>query len=196
VSNKYIIPPKQQYWAHYNKSTGVIRSASNEPTTLDEGSIEITYDEYKLFAEGQKKLHEHMVGYARTVDGTTQKTIIQIAEQLYGFRNNIFEWINKPPTRDTELTVTWNKEEKTWNFKLSKTAKKRIEDDLLTKTIFFIMLNNDFDFLIRNIVIDVSELVEKESITVPFESKIESKIEKISVSCQILFQGYGLKING
>lgn len=190
-----MISPEQKYWAHYSKQTGVIRSVSNEPTVLDEGSLEIKYEDYIPFITGEKKLHEHMIGYAKNVDGTTHKTIIQIAEQLYGFRNNIFEWINKTPTKDTELTVTWNKTDKTWNFKLSKKAKIRIENDVLTKTIFFIMLKDDFDFLIRSIVIDVKELVENQSITIPFASNVETKIEKISVSSQIIFQSYGLKIN-
>jgi hypothetical protein len=195
VSNKYLVPPEQKFWAHYNKESGVIRAVSNEPTTLDEGSVEIRYDEYMMFVTGEKKLHENMIGFAKGVDGTTHKTVIQIADQLYGFRNNSFEWINKPPTKETELTVTWSKSKKTWNFKLSKQAKKRIKDDVLTKTIFFIMLKDDFDFLIRSIIVDVKELLKKETITIPFDSNIESKIEKISVSCQIVFQSYGLKIN-
>ena len=187
--------PGQTYWAHYNRETGIIRCVSNEVTMFDEGSAEISYEEFRQFVTAEKKMHEHIIGFAKGTDGKTKKTIIPIADQLFGFRNHIFEWINDPPADDTELVVTWNGTEKTWNFKLSDSAKTRIKKEVMHKTIFFVMLKNDFDFLIRNIIFDVKDLVKLESITVPFESNIESKIEKISVATQILFHNYGLIIN-
>jgi len=195
MSSNYIVPHVQQYWVHYDKKTGVIRCISNEPTQLDEASLEITLEEYLPFVTHEKKMTDHIVGYARSVDGTSKKSIIQIAEQLYGFRNNIFEWINQPPKKNTEMVVTWNGVEKNWKFSLSKKAQKRLDGEVVTKTIFFVMLKNDFDFLIRNIVIDVETLIKQGDVVIPFTSNLENKIDKISISSQIFFESYGLKIH-
>ena len=121
---------------------------------------------------------------------------MQITEQMYGFRNNVFEWITDKPTKKTELTVTWNGIKSVWEFKLSNTAKERLEDSLVSKNVvFFVILENDFDFLIRTIFISTADLIKQDSVVINFESAFESRIDKISIASKITFRSYGLIIN-
>lgn len=183
-----------KYYLHYDKQTGRITAVSNEATLKDEGSYEVPFEEYKSFMEGEKLTKDYIIGYTKGIDGKTKKSLIQTSEQLYGFRTNMFEWIDKPPTRSTELIAQWNKSDQTWSFSLSNKAKLRLANEPKGKTVFFVMLKDDFDFLIRDIVLEVEDLI-KEDITVPFDSGLENDISKISLSSKIYFQSYGLIIN-
>jgi hypothetical protein len=184
------------YYAHYDKKTGVIYSVSNEKLSHHTHSIEITLDDFNEFTTGTRKLHEHVVGYAKTQDGTTKLVHMQITEQMYGFRNNVFEWITDTPTDKTELVVVWNGLKSAWEFKLSNTAKERLDDSLIsTNVVFFVILENDFDFLIRTIFIKTEDLIKQDNVIINFESKFESRIDKISIASKITFQSYGLIIN-
>jgi hypothetical protein len=184
------------YYAHYDNKTGVIYSVSNEKLPHHTHSIEISIDVFNEFISGVRKLHEHVVGYAKTQDGSTTLVHMQITEQMYGFRNNVFEWITDKPTKKTELTVIWNGVKSVWEFKLSNAAKERLDDSLVSKNVvFFVILENDFDFLIRTIFIATADLIKKDSVVINFESAFESRIDKISIASKITFRSYGLIIN-
>jgi hypothetical protein len=61
--------------------------------------------------------------------------------------------------------------------------------------VFFVTLETDFDFLIRTIFVDSVDLISSKQISVPFTTKIEKRIDKISISSKLVFKTYGLKIN-
>lgn len=192
MARKPIIP---KYYAHYDKETGKIYSVSNEKSDYNIHSVEIPFEEFEEFLTRAKDFNDYIVGYARSADGKTALVPMQVSEQLYGFRNNVFEWITDAPTKNTELTVTWDKLSKQWEFKLSAQCKKRMRDSQVGSTVFFVTLADDFDFLIRSIVIEIKKLVTESNIVIPFESAIESQLDKISISSKIVFQSYGLKTN-
>jgi hypothetical protein len=60
--------------------------------------------------------------------------------------------------------------------------------------IFFVTLENDFDFLVRTIFLQAVDLLSSEKLIVPFDSSLEHKINKISISSKLVFKTYGLKI--
>jgi hypothetical protein len=108
----------------------------------------------------------------------------------------VFEWIVDPPNKKTELTVTWDSVSEQWIFALSESAKQRLTDHQANEVIpFFVMLANDFDFLINTIFISMQDLCAFKEIKKPFESRLEKDINKISIASKIVFQSYGLKIN-
>jgi hypothetical protein len=186
----------QKYYLHYDKKTGSITSVSNEKTAKDKYSFEVPFSEYKLFVEGHKQTQHHLITYAKGISGKPELSLVKIADSLYEFKNKSFEWINKPPKKDTELVINWDKKNNQWGFTLSADAKDRLTDELITPhTIFFIMLKDDFDFLVRSIVFKVEDLINTNTITVPFTSEIECHIDKISISTKLFFHSYGLKIN-
>ena len=187
------VPPK--FYIHYDKKTNEIVSASNEINTTY-NKIEITHEEYKRFLYGTDQFSDYQVGLIKTTDNQTILALVKKADQGYAFKNNIFEWIQDPPNKSTECTVTWDKLNQQWTFSISKKCQDRIKENITTDTLlFFVMLANDFDFLIRTIPLSVQELLSADEIKRPFESRIEQDINKISIASKIVFQSYGLKIN-
>jgi hypothetical protein len=89
----------------------------------------------------------------------------------------------------------WNNKDKSWQFKLSEAVKTVYRDSLLTpRLVFFVTLETDFDFLIRTIFIETVDLFSSECVRIPFESKVEHDIDKISISSKLVFKNYGLKV--
>jgi hypothetical protein len=187
------IPPK--FYIHYDKTTGEIISASNE-IDATYSKIEITYDEYERFLYGAEKFSDYQVGLVKTIDNQTVLALVQKVDQGYAFKNNMFEWIQDTPNKSTECIVTWDKINQQWTFAVSKKCQDRIKENVTSDILlFFVMLENDFDFLIRTISFSIQDLLASEEIKRPFESRIEKDITKISIASKIVFQSYGLKIN-
>ena len=61
--------------------------------------------------------------------------------------------------------------------------------------VFFVMLETDFDFLIRTFYIKLHNLLKEGKLIYNFESKMEDNIHKLSISSRRFFNNYGLKIN-
>jgi hypothetical protein len=188
----YISP---KFFIHYDKKTGEIFSASNEPNTVH-STVEISETEYIRFLNGENRFYDYQVGYIRTADNQTVLAVSPRANQGYTFKNNVFEWITDAPNKKTELTVVWDSLNSQWIFSLSDACKDRLKENMSNEILpFFIMLANDFDFLIRTISISMQDLCAFKEIKKPFESRIEKDIKKISIASSIVFQSYGLKIN-
>jgi hypothetical protein len=186
--------PAHKYYAHYNKTDGKVFSISNERIAGHDQTIEITFEEYAEFVQDITKMLNYIVGYRKNNLGKTVLSLMQVTDQLYGFRNSLFEWINESPRKDTELIVTWNSDSKSWIFSMSEQAKIRMADNVVTSIPFFVLLENDFDFLIRTIIIEINELMIND-IEIPFVSKFENHIDKISIASRLTFESYGLIIN-
>jgi len=192
MARKKYIPYEPKYYVHYDKKTGSILSVSPEKLSTDKHSIEISFEEFKLFVNGSRHPRDYMV-----VHDKNEITIARVNNPLQGFafKNKSFEWITDTPTKNTELITTWDNVNNCWNFKLSKLAKTRTSTDVTSHAIFFVTLENDFDFLIRTIIIKIKDLVSNDTIVIPFDSKIEKNIDKISISSKTHFHSYGLIIN-
>jgi len=192
MARKKITPYVPKYYIHYDKKTGIIRSVSPEKLITDKHSIEISFEEFKLFLDGTRLPQDYAV-----IHDKNEVTIAQVNNPLQGFtfKNKSVEIITDAPTKNTELTTTWNKIDSSWNFSLSKIAKDKTTTDVTSHTIFFVTLEDDFNFLIRTIIIKIKDLVDNTSVTIPFESNIEKNIDKISLSSKTYFHSYGLKIN-
>jgi hypothetical protein len=184
-----------KFYIHYDKITGEIFSASNEINSAY-SKVEITQEEYERFLSGTEKFHDYQVGLVKTADNQTVLALAQKFDQGYAFKNNVFEWIQNTPTKATECIVTWDKTNQQWVFSISKSCQARIKENITTDILmFFVMLENDFNFLIRTITLNMQDLVSFDKIEKPFESRLEQDITKISIASKIVFQSYGLKIN-
>ena len=187
--------PEPVYYAYYEKSTGELISITNEKSVVHDHGIEITEGEYQKLLNGVELFSKYRVGYAKTPEGKTALALVPITDHGYSFRSNMFEWIVDPPTTDTELTVVWNKEETQWDFILSKECKNKMSDALVpSKLLFFVMLGSDFDFLVRTIDIPTNDLITSDKISIPFNTHLETRIDKISIATKLLFNTYGLSV--
>jgi hypothetical protein len=181
------------HYVYFDKRTGQILSIGNEADLTYENGIKISFEEVEPFLDGKWKFTDYLVGYKRNEDGKSELTIVPNTDQGYAFKNNVFEWISET-NKDTECIVTWNRPKYRWEFKIDKNVAKSYDILIAPKLIFFVTLENDFDFLIRTIFINLQDLISSENVTIPFESNIESKIDKISISSKLVFKSYGLRI--
>lgn len=184
------------FWAYFDKKTGAIFTVTNELDKKQKNRIEIPKELHERLASGKEKFSDYTVGYLRQADSSTILSITAKKDLAFIFKNTMLEVITEPPTDKTNLSVEWNLTKRTWTFGLSEDARERLAlkfGDI--KLAFFITLENDFDFLIRSIVIDNSELATRGRIEIPFEHRIEDEIKKITISTKIVYESYGLIIN-
>jgi|APCry1669189665_1035243.scaffolds.fasta_scaffold22525_2 hypothetical protein len=192
MPRKKYVPPApivMKFYLHYDKDTGILKSISNDVSYHGYSNFEISAGDYKLFIEGVKRPQDYLI-----LSNNDEITLVKVIDQSYEFKNKMFEWINMPPTTDTEVTVEWIKSTRHWKFSLSDSAKSSVLPDSNTVILFFITLADDFDFLIRSIALNINELAIKD-LYVPFRYDIEDQIAKISMSTKLHFKSYGLIIN-
>jgi hypothetical protein len=184
-----------RYYVYYNKKSGKILSIGNERDDSYEYGIEATWPEVEKLIDGSWSFNDYLVGYKRQPDGSSLLAVVPNTEHGYIFKNNIFEWITDNNEK-AECIVAWNGPSECWEFSLNDSVKAVYSDSLLIpKLVFFVTLETDFDFLIRTIFVDSVDLISSKQISVPFTTKIEKRIDKISISSKLVFKTYGLKIN-
>jgi hypothetical protein len=194
MARKKIIVPA--YYVYYDKSTGKILAVTNEKHSVHKHSLEITQELHHKFVSGAEQFENYSVGRIRGDDGKTTVKLVSVQDNSFGFKNTMFEIVSDVPTKNTELTVTWNKSNKEWEFSITNECSERIKNNINSKLIiFFVILADDYDFLIRTIFIDPKKLLSSNHETVKFESDIESKIDKISIATNLLFESHGLVLH-
>jgi len=182
---------KPQYYLYYDNKSGDIYQVSHVAPEKDETALEITLDEANDFLSLKKHFHEHQVSYIKNKFICTRRE-----DQVSGhfFRNYLHEWISDD-IENPKCQIIWNLKEKYWRFSLSEECKDLLNSGLIiTSLTFFVTLDTDFDFLVRTIIIDTEDLLKDEQILIPFESKFELDINKISISTSTVFDSYGLKV--
>lgn len=189
---KKIVVREQKYRVYYDNKTGIIYSVTNEENPNYNYAIEPTIDEVNKLLSGEWSFMDYIVGYKRLADNTVVRSIVPNSDSEYSFRHNSFEWITES-SNDAELIVEWNLPKQTWNFSLSDEFKKNNNEIFVNKLLFFITLENDFDFLIRTISIDAYKILD-DTYSIMFESKREYDIRSISISSKLVFKSYKLKV--
>jgi hypothetical protein len=184
-------PPK--YYVYYDKKNGEILSVTNEKSDRYEYGLVTTFAEVEKFLSGDWAFRDYKVGYRKDTD---KRSLAILSNEFSGyvFRNSMFEWITEQDY-EAECIVQWNNPDKAWKFSLDDNFKKTYNNNILaSKVVFFVTLETDFDFLIRTITLDVEQLLDSKRIIVPFDSAVENKIEKISISSKLVFKSYKLEI--
>lgn len=182
------------HYLYFDKRSGQILTVTNEPDPSYEHGLNLPYDEVEEFLSGKRKFKDYLVGYKKDSTGKTQLSIVPASDQGYAFKNNVFEWI-KETSDNVECQVAWNGPRKRWEFKLNRAVVGYYDVIAAPKLVFFVTLEEDFDFLIRTIFINMQDLIlNPEGFYVPFENNLESKLNKISISSKLIFKSYGLRI--
>jgi len=101
-------------------------------------------------------------------------------------------WVCDSPDSDTRLIVEWNNKIKYWVFNVAEEGRPFVQS-YSQVLVFFVTLENDFDFLIRTIKIKPADLLAS-SVYIPFESKFETNIDKITLITSKVLKSYGLVI--
>lgn len=185
---------KLSHYVYFDKKTGQILAVTNEEDSSFENGLNVSFEEVEDLITGKAKFKDFLIGYKKNQAGTTQLAIVPASDQGFAFKNNVFEWI-KETSNKTECIVTWNGPGKRWEFQIDQRAKDYYDVVAAPKLTFFVTLEEDFDFLVRTIYISIQDLILAESgFVVPFQHKLESQIDKISISSKLVFKSYGLRI--
>ena len=181
-----------KYYIYYDKKTGEILAVSNEKSLKYENGIEVSFEDAEPFLMGKHQFKDFQVGYHKDSD---KPTVLSTTNEFSGyvFNNKVFEWITES-NKNAECIVERNLRDQVWNFSLSRDFKNTYNSILSSRLVFFVTLENDSDFLIRTIFIATDELLISDCVTVPFETDIETKLEKITISSKLVFKNYGLKV--
>jgi hypothetical protein len=183
------------YYVYYDQKTGQILSVTNEVNSKYEHGITVDFKDVEKLISGEWKFNDYKVGYKDTNDSSTLTILSRSDFYLdYSFKNKSIVWV--PVTaEEADCMVEWDGPNECWNFYLSEDFKKTYNNNILTSQLtFFVTLETDFDFLIRPIFIMIEDIIKEDIISVPFESALERKIDKISISSKIVFKSYGLRI--
>jgi hypothetical protein len=197
MARKKMPPPPahltDNYYAYYDPNTNQLLSVTNEKISLYSDYLEVDFDTYERLVTGREKFSDYLLGHIKTEDKTVLK-LIPVVEQAYSFKNTMLEVISENKIKDPELIVEWHGINKEWNFFVSATAKGRLNVKLdSAKILFFIILESDYDFLIRTIIIDSQELLSQKCVGIPFISEIENHIGKLSVASRLIFESQTLR---
>lgn len=179
-----------QYYVYYDIRTRDILSITNEQNTSYENGIIVSFEDVENFLEGKWHFKDFKVDYET---GSTELKIISNSAQGFDFNTNEFKLIESG-NNDADLIIEWNLPKKSWIFSLSQQYKRSFNGVFNSNLMFFITLESDHDFLIRTIYIDADELKRRDFIDISFNTDIENKIEKISISSRMNFKNYNLKV--
>lgn len=188
-------PPDNKFYVYYNKDTGDITALTNGLLNRPgfDDYVEVPVELYEKLSDRKISLHQWIV--STTTSNNAESTIEVIPRNFkdFSFKNNSFDVVIEPPDVSTEVVVEWSKKTKHWVFSISQDfritmAGKNFSTDKLS---FFIVLENDFDFLIRTMYISLNDL-SKNHVYIPFETSFENNIDNIAVVTKKVFNNYGL----
>jgi hypothetical protein len=182
------------YYAYYN-TLGEITAVSNGLLDRSDLFLQISYEVFEQFVMCREQFKDWVVNRTKNSANEFGVEIVSKANQARTFRNNMFERIASTPTDDSEIIVHWDQYNKKWIFVMSNSARQRVYDNEIgTKNLsFFITYASSFNFLIRSVDIQISQLVS-DKVEIPFQSDKELKIENINLSTRHVFDNYALSV--
>ena len=185
--------PKETYYAYYDKISKVLLAITNEVHPEYTDFLEVDFDTYERLVSGKEKFSDYLLGHVKEEEKTVLKLMPKL-EHAYHFKNTMLEIIVDDVTKNTDLIVEWNNVNKEWNFFLSQEGKSRLAQRTTdSKILFFVILESDYNFLIRTIDINSNDLVTKYCVGIPFTTDIETQLDKISIATKLIFESYGLR---
>lgn len=180
------------YYVYYDPITGDIQAISNELDKTYKAGIQVDFDDVSGFLSGKMRMFDYKIGYKKLPNKDVVLGIVHKDSNGYSFKNNVFEWIRED-NANADCLVTWNGNKKSWVIQLSNNVKRFTNIVLQDRAIFFVILEDDFDFLVRTIDIRLGELLENENVEIPFASKLEHDFDKIAIASRMTFKSYGLR---
>lgn len=189
---KPVVIETPKFYVYFNYETKKILSVTNEKHPIHEHFVEINDDDYEQLVSGSRALDEFCVDYIE--DGVFG--LVSIVNEPLAFNNtsNRFITVRTLPESTQEFLVEWHGPTKHWIFSMTEFYKEKLFESCIPKKLeFYIILENDYDLLIRTIVIDTSQVVN-ESVYIPFETNYEHSIDAISVATKSVFKSYRLDI--
>ena len=178
-----------EYRIYFDKETGNIYSITNELSDNNYDTIEVDFKEVERFLSGK----DNFIFYRLEIDDEGAIKFVNKKESPVAFKSNIIEYIRVVEHNTATLQVTWTPD--AWIFNINDAFLKNPRSKSLnSKVNFFVTKENNINILIRNIQVQIKDLVNKEFI-VPFETEEETDIHDIAMFTLPFFESYGMTIN-
>jgi hypothetical protein len=183
LNTKYVF----DYYVYFEKDTGHIIALSNEKLVY-ENFIQIDFKEIEQFFNNK----ENFINFKITFDQDGSVKFVNRNQSELNFKSNIVETI-RLNENDNILTVEWSPEG--WKFIMNdRFLQHPRAKSLNAKLFFYITTDNNINFLIRQIEVQLKTLIGNGHIIVPFTSEKEKTIENISMFTLPFFESYGMRI--
>lgn len=187
-----IVDASPVYYVYYDYLTGQLLSVTNEAHATHSHYITIEFDDYDKLVSGIYAFLDYKVDYIK--EGVLG--LVSVVNETMSFNNSNTRFLTITESKITnyDLLVEWHGPTKHWIFNLSEKCKGKLMLNYVPSKIeFFVILENDYDLLIRTIVLDTQQLFN-ETIYIPFENRYEHNISSISIATKSVFKTYRLDI--
>lgn len=181
------------YYVYYNNKTGQLLSITNEADNTYENKITVSHETIAGFFTGDQLWNDYIVAQVEESDGSHSTQLIPKYAPKYDFKNNEIIHIRKNNIETADLKVACDYNNSCWIFSISKDAKLNFDKNYDKTFLFFVTLENDFNFLVRTIEIRSKDLFLND-IKINFENTYEYKTNCVSISTVNLFRSYNLTV--
>ena len=150
-----LTPPEHTYYAYFNPETEQFFSSSNVlDLSLTHYAI-IKKIDHENICSGKLNLSDLVLDKSVDFDGTmTYKIITSQMYDAVNFHNTLLEWVSDVPTDTTEFIIEWVGANQQWEFYVTEFGRSMLNGAMYNTTlVFFVMLETDFDFLVRTIFV-------------------------------------------
>ncbi len=184
LNTKYVF----DYYVYFDKNDGIIQCISNEIHNHYDASIKVEFEEVERFFNNTDQHFNFKVVFDE--DGKHSFVNRLVTSTL---KINVIETI-RITDKECILTVIWTKDG--WEFVMSENFLQHSRaKSLNSKLKFFVTLENNINYLVREIEIQLRNLINNGKVLVPFESDKERDIDNISIITTPFFESYGMKIH-
>lgn len=183
LNTKYV----SDYYVYFDKDSGSIIALSNESLPY-ENFIQVKFEEIEQFFNNTN----NFINYKIAFDQNGSVSFVNKNQGDLIFKGNIVETI-RLTDQDSILTVQWSPEG--WTFIMNeKFLQHPRAKSLNAKLHFYITTENNINFLIRQIEVQLRNLIGNGQILLPFQTEKEKDIENISMFTLPFFETYGMRI--
>ena len=175
------------YFVYFEKDTGNILALSNEKLDY-ENFVEVEFAEIEKFFNST----ENFINFKIAFDNDGSIKFVNKNQGDLIFKTNIIENI-RLSDRENILTVEWSKDG--WKFIMNELFLQHPRaKSLNAKLHFFITNDSNINLLIRQLEVQLRNLIGNGHVLVPFINEKEKDIENISMFTLPFFESYGMRI--
>lgn len=175
------------YFVYFDKDTGNILALANEKLDY-ENFVEVDFEEIERFFNNT----ENFINFKVAFDSDGSVKFVNKHQGDLIFKTNIVETI-RLSNNENILTVEWSTDG--WKFIMNDTFLQHPRaKSLNAKLHFYVTNDSNINLLIRQIEIQLRNLISNGHILVPFINDKEKDIENISMFTLPFFESYGMRI--
>jgi len=175
------------YYVYFEKDTGNILALANEKLNY-ENFIEVDFEEIERFFNNT----DNFINFKVAFDSDGSVKFVNKSQGDLIFKTNIIESIRLSDS-ETILTVEWSKDG--WKFIMNeKFLQHPRAKSLNAKLHFYVTNDSNINLLVRQLEVQLRNLISNGHLLIPFINDKEKDIENISMFTLPFFESYGMRI--